>query len=192
MMMKTIDINLLPGRKRKKVLSKQDKQIIFIGISTFFLLAAMYGGIWYTRTGKENKLSNLTAQVNSLSRVQKVLDTRAGLGNKVLYYETSIKNFTLKQTDWNKLIDEVAASLPTETKVNQIDADKTSLTITISGKTKNLQTLAWTMYSFSNNKDFSNITLKSYNVPYGEKNRVGTKSSPTTFTITFKWKGMKK
>ncbi len=190
--MKTIDINLLPGRKRKKVLSKQDKQIIFIGVSTFFLLAAMYGGVWYTRTGKENKLENLTAQVNSLKSVQKVLDIRASLGSKVLYYEASIKNFTLKQTDWNKLIGEVAASLPTESKINQINADKTSLIIMITGETKNLQTLAWTMYSISNNKDFSNVTLKSYSVPYGGKSNVGTKPSLTTFTITFKWKGMKK
>ena len=189
--METIDINLLPGRKRKKRLTKEDKQIIFIGVSIFFLLFAMYGGLWYERNKKSNELENLNTQINALKSVQKVLDIRSSLGSTVLYYETSIKNFTLKQIDWNELIKELAESLPKETKINQFSADKTNLTITISGSTKNLQTLAWTMYALKNNKNFSNVTLKNYSVPYGEKS-TGNKPLFTTFTINFQWKGMKK
>ncbi len=189
--METININLLPGRKHKKKLSKEDKQVIFIGFSIFFLLFAMYAGVLYTKSKKTRELDNLNTQINALTSVQKVLDLRNALGSKVFYYEASIKNFTLKQTDWNNLVDIIAQSLPKETKINQLSIDKGTMLITISGVTKNLQTLAWTVYAIENNKDLSNVILKSYNVPYGGTTR-SQGPTYTTFTITFKWKGMKK
>ncbi len=190
--METIDINLLPGRKRKKRLSKEDKQIITIGLLVFFFLIAMYGGVLYIKQQKEVKLNELNTRINSLRSVQDILNKRNALGDKLLYYENSIKNYTLKQTDWNALISKIASVLPKETTLNQIMADKKSMQITISGKTKDLQTLAWTVYAFQNEKDFSSVILQSYDVPYGGKAQQGQKNPKTTFTITFKWKGMKK
>jgi Tfp pilus assembly protein PilN len=189
--MEVIDINLLPGRKRKKHLRKEDKQIIFIGVSIFFLLIAMYGGVWYVKKQKTDKLSQLNNQVNALKSVQELLNTRSTLNDQLLYYQNTIKNYTLKQSDWNDLINQIALSLPKETKLSSIEADKKSMTVTITGETKNVQTLAWTVYGLSNNKNFSNIVVSSYNVPY--QKALNTKGPQnTTFTITFKWKGMKK
>ncbi len=189
--METIDINLLPGRKRKKKLSREDKQIIFIGFSVFFLIFGMYAGVLYTKSQKTSELDNLNTRINALASVQKVLNLRSALGSKTFYYETSIKNFSLKQSDWNKLVEEIGRSLPKETKINQLSADKGSMLITISGTTKNLQTLAWTMYALNGNQDFSTVTLKDYKVPYGGSAH-NQGSQYTTFTITLKWKGMKK
>ncbi len=190
--METIDINLLPGRKRKRRLSKEEKQIIFVGVSVFFLLFAMYGGVWFIKNEKMQKLNDLNNQIGALVSVQKVLDERNALGAKVFYYESTIKKYTLKQNDWNMLIKEIASSLPKETTIKQITADRGSQSVTITGSTKNLQTLAWTMYGLKNNKNFSNVTLKNYIVPYGGK--VNTQKGPalTSFTITFKWKGMRR
>ena len=72
--MEIIDINLLPGRKRKKHLRKEDKQIIFIGFSIFFLLVAMYGGVWYVKKQKTDLLNQLNNQINALKSVQDLLN----------------------------------------------------------------------------------------------------------------------
>jgi len=191
--MEIIDINLLPGRKRKKHLRKEDKQIIFIGFSIFFLLVAMYGGVLYVKKQKTDLLSQLNNQINALKRVQDLLNERSALNSKLLYYETNIKNYTLKQTDWNELIKQIAISLPKETVLSSISADKKAMVITLKGRTKNVQTLAWTLYSLQQNKNFSNVTITNYSVPYGKKITNNVKGSEyTTFTITLKWKGMKK
>ncbi len=188
--METIDINLLPGRKKKKKISKEDRQIISIAILVLFLLLAMYGGVLYIKYQKESRLNELTIRINALKSVQDVLNMRNSLGEKLFYYENSIKNYTLKQSDWNALIDDIAKVLPKETVLNQISADKKSMLITISGETKNLQTLAWTVYALQNSKAFSDVVLQDYEVPY--KPLPGQKNQNTTFTIIFKWKGMKK
>ena len=190
--MEIIDINLLPGRKRKRHLRKEDKQIIFVGVSILFLLMAMYGGVWYVKKQKTNLLNRLDNQIAALKSVQDLLNKRSALDSKLLYYETNIKNYTLKQTDWNELIKQIAISLPKETTLSSISADKKTMVITIEGKTKNVQTLAWTVYSLQNNKNFSNVTVSNYSVPYGKKLANIQGPQYTTFTITFKWKGMKK
>ncbi len=190
--METIDINLLPGRKKRKKISKEDRQIISIAILVTLLLFAMYGGILYIKHQKEVKLEELNTRINALKSVQNVLDIRSSLGSKLLYYENSIKNYTLKQSDWNALIDDVAEVLPKDTRISQIDADKKTMLVTVTGETKNLQTLAWTVYAFKNSDKFSNVTVKNYTVPYGKDASQGNKNQSTTFTITFKWKGMKR
>ncbi len=189
--METIDINLLPGRKKKKRISKEDKQIIFVAVLVLFLLLAMYGGVLFIKFQKQARLNELNVRIGSLKSVQKILDIRNSLSDKLLYYENSIKNYTLKQSDWNALVSEIAKVLPKETVLYQINADKKTMLITISGETKNLQTLAWTVYAIRNDGEFSNVTLQNYEVPYG-KPLPGQKNQNTTFTITFKWKGMKK
>ena len=190
--MEIIDINLLPGRKRKKHLRKEDKQIIFIGFSIFFLLMAMYGGVWYIKKQKTDLLNRLNNQIAALKSVQDLLNKRSALDSKLLYYETNIKNYTLKQTDWNELIKQLAISLPKETTLSSISADKKTMTITLEGKTKNVQTLAWTVYALQNNKNFSNVTVASYSVPYAKKAANNKGLQYTAFTITLKWKGMKR
>lgn len=190
--MEIIDINLLPGRKRRRHLRKEDKQIIFVGISIFFLLVAMYGGVWYVKKQKTDLLNQLNSQIAALKSVQDLLNKRSALDSKLLYYETNIKNYTLKQTDWNELIKQIAISLPKETTLSSISADKKTMIITLVGETKNVQTLAWTVYSLQNNKDFSDVTVSNYSVPYGKKAASSQGSQYTTFTITLKWKGMKR
>ncbi len=189
--METIDINLLPGRKKRKRISKEDRQIISIAILVLFLLIAMYAGVLFIKYQKEAKLNELNVRIGALKSVQNVLNIRNSLSDKLLYYENTIKNYTLKQSDWNALVDEIAKVLPKETVLYQINADKKTMLITINGETKNLQTLAWTVYALRNDGMFSNVILQDYNVPYG-KALAAQKNRNTTFTITFKWKGMKK
>jgi len=187
-----IDINLLPGKAKRRRLSKLGKQTVVIGIFVAILLVGMYGGNMYMKFQKVNYLDNLNMQIDSLKNVQNVLDERNDLGNKLFYYETNITSLTKKQTVWNNLIDEIAEFMPKEAVIESLNMDRKTGLIKIMGYAPDFQKLAWTFNAISSNKDFMNVKLEDYSIPLESKSRKQEGPNNATFTISFQWKGMKK
>ncbi len=186
-----IDINLLPGRKKKRRISKQEKQAIIVGFVIGALLVGVYLRNISLEVQKKNQLYKLNTQINALKSVQNLLNKRNAIGNELFYYETTITSLTKKQTVWNDLIDEIAKSMPKEAVLKSIDVNRKTGLVRITGYTPTFQKLAWTFNALSSNKDFANIKLENYSIPLEKKSTQG-KSNNATFTISFQWKGMKK
>jgi Tfp pilus assembly protein PilN len=186
-----IEINLLPGKKRRKQLSRENRQIITIGIVFLIILALLYAGLrvqLYQRTSYLNDLNN---QIDQLKNVENLLNKRQTLGDELFYYETTIEKLVNSQINWNNLIDELSTSLPKDTVIESLSSDRTKNSIKITGHTLDLQKLAWTFNSLKVNGNFENVVVESYNIPF-EKEKTQTAPQYVTFTITFAWKEIKK
>ncbi len=189
----SIDINLLPAKKRKKRrLSKENKRIISIGIFIGVILLAIYGGMYFQISSKTRHLSNLNNQIASLKHFEDALNNRSALGDKLGYYETTIEKLANSQITWNNLVQEIAESLPKETVIANLIVDRDKNLVTISGHTTDLQKLAWTVNSLMSNQNFSQVKVNSYTLPLGSKTSTSTGPQYATFTISFQWKEIKK
>jgi hypothetical protein len=190
----SIDINLLPGkRRRRKQLSKENKQIISIGIIVLVLLFVVYCGMWFQVFNKTNHLNELNTKIDSLKIVEDTLNKRSSLGDSLYYYETTIKQLAKSQITWNNLISEIAQALPKAAVLNNFTADTDKKIITISGHVPDLQRLAWTVNSLMADQNFSNVSVDSYSLPFGSTNQTANATTKyATFTISFQWKGMEK
>ena len=186
-----IDINLLPEKRKKRKVSKEEKQAIIIGFVIGALLVGVYLRNISLETHKKNKLNELNTQITALKSVQDLLNKRNAIGNELFYYETTITSLTKKQTDWNSLIDEIAKSMPKEAVLQSINVNRKTGLVEITGYAPTFQKLAWTFNAISANENFVNVKLESYSIPL-EKKTTQNKPNNATFTISFQWKGMKK
>lgn len=189
-----VDINLLPSKARRKRLSREGKQILFIGIAVVLLLVGVYANNVYTQMQKTNHLNDVNAQIGALKNAQNILDERAALSSDLLYYETAIPSLTGKQAVWNDLLDELALFMPKDAVLNSIEFDRKTNLVTITGHAVDFQKLAWTFNALSKNENFMQLTLEDYTIPFPKESDIAKdeeKAYPA-FTISFRWKGMMK
>jgi len=189
-----VDINLLPSKARRKRLSREGKQILFIGITVVLLLVGIYASNVYTKIQRTNYLDSVNAQIDALKNVQKILDERAALSGDLLYYETTIPSLTGQQAVWNDLIDELALFMPKDAVLDSIEFDRKTNLVKITGYALDFQKLAWTFNALSQNENFMQLTLEDYSIPFPKESELAKdkeKGYPT-FTISFQWKGMMK
>lgn len=184
-----IDINLLPQKKKRKHLSKVNRQIITIGIIFLILIALIYGGLRFQLYNRENYLTDLKDQIAKLKDVEELLNKRQQLGDELYYYETTIEKYIKSQVAWNNLINELADCLPKETVIDTFSVDREKNLATITGRTLDVQKLAWTFNSLKSH--FDNVVLTNYSIPF-EKEKTKTGEQFVTFTFTFQWKEIKK
>jgi Tfp pilus assembly protein PilN len=186
-----VDINLLPGKKKKRM-SKENRQIITIGIILLLILALFYGGLKYQIYTRNAHLQDVNNQIASLKKVEDTLNLRNQLGSTLFSYETTIKQLSESQITWNNLINQVGATIPKETYIDTISADRTKDLITLTGHTTDLQRLAWTVNAIEANTEFSNIQVVSYTIPLGLTTTTKTGPEYANFVVSFQWKEIKK
>lgn len=184
-----IDINLLPHRKRRKRLSKENRRIITIGIVFLLLIILLYSGLRFQLYKRTTYLNDLNTQIAQLKNVENLLNKRQQLGDELYYYETTIEKLVNSQIIWNNLINELGDILPKNTILESLSVDRTKNIITISGHTLDVQKLAWTLNSLKSY--FDNVVLTNYSIPF-EKEKTATGPQYVTFTFSFQWKEIKK
>jgi Tfp pilus assembly protein PilN len=186
-MHETININLLPGaKKRRKQLSRENKQIITIGLIVLIALVLFYGGLRYEVFQRNRYLESLKSQIASLNNVEKTLTERNQLGDKVYLLETTIEKLVNSQITWNNLITQIGDTLPKDAYIDSIDVDREKNQVTLTGHTTDLQRLAWTVNSLKSNAKFQNLQVEHYTIPLG---LVTPKGEPeyATFSLMFQW-----
>jgi Tfp pilus assembly protein PilN len=186
-----VDINLLPGKKRKR-LSKENRQIITIGIILLLTIALFYGGLQYQIYNKNAHLQDVNNQIASLKNIEDTLNQRNQLGATVFSYENTIEKLVKSQITWNDLIVQLGNTMPKETFIETITADRAKNLITLSGHTTDLQKLAWTVNSIKSNENFSNVQVESYTIPLGVTVTKTGEPEYAMFVISFQWKEIKK
>jgi Tfp pilus assembly protein PilN len=186
-----VDINLLPGKRKKRV-SKENRQIITIGILLFLIVALFYGGLKYQIYTKNAHLEDVNLQIASLKNIEDTLNRRNQLGTKVYSYESSFEKLTNSQITWNNIINQIGNTIPKEAFIDTISTDRAKNLITISGHTIDLQKLAWTVNSIKSNENFSNVQVVNYTIPLGVSKTKQGEPEYATFEISFQWKEIKK
>ena len=186
-----VDINLLPGKKRKRM-SKENRQIITIGVILFLIIALFYAGLKYQVYTKNAHLEDVNNQIASLKTIEDTLNNRNQLGAEVYSYENTIEKLANSQITWNNIINQIASCIPKETFIESISTDRTKNLITISGHTTDLQKLAWTVNSIKSDENFSNVQVENYTIPLGVSTNKQGEPEYATFVISFQWKEIKK
>ncbi len=186
-----VDINLLPGKKRKRM-SKENRQVITIGIILLLIVALFYGGLKYQLYTKNTHLEDVNNQIAALKSVEDTLNLRNQLGASVFSYESTIERLAISQITWNNLIAQLGSAIPKETFIESIMADRTKNLITISGHTTDLQKLAWTANSIKSNENFKDVQVVNYTIPLGVSKNITGEPEYATFVISFQWKEIKK
>lgn len=184
-----IDINLLPHRKRRKQLSKENRRIITIGVVFLIVMGLLYGGLRFQLYKRTSYLEDLNTQIAQLKSVENLLNKRQTLGDELYYYESTIENLVNSQIVWNKLIDDLEEVLPKVAVLDSLAVDKEKKIVTISGRTTDVQKLSWTFSSLKTK--FDKVVLTKYTIPF-EKPKTPQTPQYVTFTFTFQWKEMGK
>ncbi|NCQ53615.1 MAG: hypothetical protein GW803_06095, partial [Caldiserica bacterium] len=91
-----VDINLLPVKKRKRM-SKENRQIITIGIILLLIVALFYGGLKYQLYTKNTHLEDVNNQIAALKSIEDTLNLRNQLGASVFSYESTIERLAISQ-----------------------------------------------------------------------------------------------
>lgn len=167
--------------KERKTKSRIGGTVFFVGVLALFIIlmgAGVWGLVYYKNqqiSKTESEISIQDAQLNKLKNVeQEVLALQAQYKN--------VESVLAKRQIWGQLIDVLSQETLKRAVFSNLSAEDTSQnTMTLSGTTDSLTSLAKLMVAFQNSENFTNFQLSSMGLP--------SKDNPNvSFSIELKFK----
>lgn len=154
-------INLAPGTKYIVAAGARRRRLYLLSALIAVIVAIAWIGLAVYKAQAEKKLAAATGQLQSLEAEIAKLDTDA---RRIVLFEQRLKNLDElldSHISWDPVATEIERLLPTTTTLTAIGVDATQTTMTVTGRTPDIDQVAQTLASLSSSPAHKTIFTRA-------------------------------